>query len=305
MISILIPIYNYNVTHFVETLYQQGKASGINFEIILMDDASTDNFRKINLQWQAKPEISYIQLEQNVGRAKIRNLLAEKAQYDFLLFQDCDAEIASSSYFENYIAQCQENKVVCGGTIYKEEAPKNNSLMLRWKYGKEREERSAEKRQQHPNAAFTTNNFLIPKKIFNTIKFDESLIKYGHEDTLFGYELSQQNIIIHHINNPLFHIGLESADVFLKKTEESIKNLIQIIETKKLEKKFYKDVKLLSYFLIIKHYHLNWLFNLLYKLFHQTLYNHLKNNINPTIKYFDLYKILLLNHYFNLSSKKR
>lgn len=305
MISILIPIYNYNVTHFVETLYQQGKASGINFEIILMDDASTTEFRDVNEKWSLQPDITYIQLEQNVGRAKIRNLLAEKAEYDFLLFQDCDAEIASPSYFKNYIAQCQENKVVCGGTIYKEDTPKDNSLMLRWKYGKEREERSAEKRQQHPNAAFTTNNFLIPKKIFNTIKFDESLIKYGHEDTLFGYELSQQNIIIHHINNPLFHIGLESAEVFLKKTEESIKNLIQIIETKKLEKKFYQDVKLLSYFLIIKQYKLNWFFNLLYKLFHQTLHNHLKNNTNPTIKYFDIYKILLLNFYFNLSSKKR
>ncbi|MBL1232315.1 MAG: glycosyltransferase family 2 protein [Vicingaceae bacterium] len=305
MISVLIPIYNYDVTHFVEILYQQGKAAGINFEIILMDDASSDNFRKTNQQWQTKPEISYIQLEQNVGRAKIRNLLAEKAQYDFLLFQDCDAEIAYSSYFENYIAQCQGNKVVCGGTIYKEEAPKDKSLMLRWKYGKEREEKPAEKRQQQPNAAFTTNNFLIPKKFFNTIKFDENLVKYGHEDTLFGYELSQQNIIIHHINNPLIHVGLESAAVFLQKTEEGIKNLIQIIQTKKPEKKFYQDVKLLSYFLIIKTYRLNWLFNLLYQLFYQKIYKHLKNNTNPSIKYFDLYKILLLNYYFNLSSKKR
>ena len=305
MISVLIPIYNYDVTHFVETLYQQGKASGIDFEIILMDDASSDNFRKINQQWQTKPEINYIQLEQNVGRAKIRNLLAEKAQYDFLLFQDCDAEIASPSYFENYLTQCQENKVVCGGTIYKKEAPKDSSLMLRWKYGKEREEKSAEKRQQQPNAAFTTNNFLIPKETFNNIKFDESLVKYGHEDTLFGYELSQQNIIIHHINNPLIHVGLESAAVFLQKTEEGIKNLIQIIQTKKPEKKFYQDVKLLSYFLIIKAYRLNWLFNLLYQLFYQKIYKHLKNNTKPTIKYFDLYKILLLNYYFNLSSKKR
>src|SRR5690606_16653054 len=152
---------------------------------------------------------------------------------------------------------------------------------------------------------FTTNNFLIPKKIFNSIKFDESLVKYGHEDTLFGYELSQQNIIIHHINNPLIHVGLESAAVFLQKTEEGIKNLIQIIQTKKPEKKFYQEVKLLSYFLIIKAYRLNWLFNLLYQLLHQKIYKHLKNNANPAIKYFDLYKILLLNYNFNLSSKKR
>ena len=57
---------------------------------------------------------------------------------------------------------------------------------------------------------------LIPKKIFLAIKFDESITKYGHEDTLLGIMLEKEKKEIFHINNPLYHNGIENNIIFLQ-----------------------------------------------------------------------------------------
>ena len=76
-----------------------------------------------------------------------------------------------------------------------------------------------------------TNNFISPKAIMKKIPFNEELIKYGHEDTFFGYELKKNYIKIIHINNPVIHLNLETNLKFIEKTKHSIENLI-LLKTK-------------------------------------------------------------------------
>ncbi len=40
---------------------------------------------------------------------------------------------------------------------------------------------------------------------------------YGHEDTFIGIELERKNIHTRHINNPVLHNRLETANAFIKK----------------------------------------------------------------------------------------
>ena len=42
MLSILIPTYNYDITNLVETIWQQCKKESFSFEIIVLDDYSTN-----------------------------------------------------------------------------------------------------------------------------------------------------------------------------------------------------------------------------------------------------------------------
>ena len=49
---------------------------------------------------------------------------------------------------------------------------------------------------------------MISKTCFEQISFNEDLQGYGHEDTLFGYELDKKNIQIHHLDNPVLN-GLD------------------------------------------------------------------------------------------------
>ena len=55
-------------------------------------------------------------------------------------------------------------------------------------------------------------NFMIEKLTFLQHQFDESITKYGHEDTLFGKALQADRIPIIHIDNPLLNKGLDTND---------------------------------------------------------------------------------------------
>ena len=192
MISILIPIYQYNVRPLVQELHQQATQFSIPFEILLMDDCSSSEFQQLNQNLSGMTNVRYEELSQKIGRSKIRNLLATKAKYDNLIFLDCDGLPTSNQYLNNYM-KCLNHDVDCGGRVYQTQ-PNNAAFQLHWKYGNKREVKSAVDRSIIPNQSFMTNNFMIKKEILTQIPFNESISKYGHEDTLFGYDLSEHNI---------------------------------------------------------------------------------------------------------------
>jgi len=291
MLSILIPIYNFDVRSFVKELHLQGEDANIVFEIILVDDASNTNFREFNQELENLEFVKYIQLEDNIGRSKIRNLLAEKAKYEYLLFADCDSEITNSNFISKYIKNCKAEKIICGGRVYKEVFPKENILFLRWFYGTKRETLKAIDRNKFPSKSFMTNNYVISKSIHNLIKFDEEISQYGHEDTLFGIELKRKNIEIQHIDNPLIHIGLEYCHDFVLKTKKGIDNLVYITNNYNYPELF-EDIKLLKFYK--KTAKLSFLFKLFYMLCNKYIEKKLCGN-RPSLKLFDLYKLSYLH----------
>ncbi|MBE9467543.1 MAG: hypothetical protein IMY72_04360 [Bacteroidetes bacterium] len=119
--------------------------------------------------------------------------------------------------------------------------------MLSWKYGTKKESKSLEERILSANKSFMTNNFLIKKSTFNEIKLDERIVKYGHEDTLFGFELKKRGITIEHIQNPVLNGDIENNIEFLKKTKNGIINLIYILKYLKNDKDFINDVTILKF----------------------------------------------------------
>lgn len=187
-------------------------------------------FRHLNRSLQSIPGVRYEALPQNVGRSAIRNRLAEMASFPYLLFMDCDSAVVRPDYMEQYAAFCHPDAVVCGGRVYAPDPPENAAFLLHWKVGKAREEWPATRRAAQPWHGFMTNNFLIPKEILLPIGFDERLREYGHEDTLFGMELERRQIPVLHLDNPLEHIGLECAEVFLQKSEQAVQNLRRLRE---------------------------------------------------------------------------
>lgn len=244
MISICIPIYNFDVSELVANLSLQSKSVDIPIEIILIDDASNPAFKALNENF-CKQHV-YIPLVKNIGRAAIRNLFLSYAKYPYLLFLDCDVIIYSDDFLSNYIKTIQKetNQLVYGGRIYSKSLPERNQ-MLRWKYGVKKESKPVNIRNQHPNKSFMTNNFIIEKRLFDTIKFDERLVGYGHEDTLFGFELKKRNIKITHIDNPVMDGDLQENRKYIEATEKAISNLIRILKITNYDKDFINDVELL------------------------------------------------------------
>ncbi len=286
MLSILIPIYNFDVVGFVKDLSNQALACKIEFEILCFDDGSIAEFKSKNQELATLPNVVYTELHQNVGRSKIRNLLAEKAQFEFLLFLDCDSTTNNSLFVKNYIDQAKANVVVYGGRNYANEAPSANEAHFRWWYGVNRETISAKERIKQPYDSFMTNNFLIPRALFNSIKLDETLQGYGHEDTLFGLELKARKISILHIENPLCHIGLESLDEFLQKTKEGIQNLYRLIQSGKVD----ESIKLYRFYKLVNKLGLT---NKIWKYYtkNKSTIEQKLTEKQPNLRWFDLYKL--------------
>jgi glycosyltransferase involved in cell wall biosynthesis len=87
MFSILIPIYNFDVRPLVEALVGQcRKELEGEFEILCFDDGSEREYLEKNRQLKVFPEVNYRELPQNLGRARIRNLLAESARFPLSSF---------------------------------------------------------------------------------------------------------------------------------------------------------------------------------------------------------------------------
>lgn len=288
MISICIPVYNFNVTELVGDLHRQAAVADYPVEILLVDDASSI-FQEENRQLADYPTVYYEELEANVGRSKIRNYLAEKAQYPYLIFMDCDTKIIDSQFLNNYFNILPAD-VVMGGCAYYLEPPKEKEFLLRWKYGITRESRKAVERNKKPNTSFSTFNFLIKKDLLSSIGFDECISGYGHEDTLLGWDLKQKGIPIIHIDNPLIHQVMDSTNDFISKTENSVKNLWLIYQQMNKKEEFASDIALLKCFVFLQKYHLTNLYSLFYKLFSSVIIKNLYSG-KPQFFLFDLFKL--------------
>jgi GT2 family glycosyltransferase len=293
MLSICIPVYNYDIVPLINELHIQATSLNIEFEIIVIDDYSNSFFKNMNSIIKDFPNVRYIELEENIGRSKIRNRLAKLAKYDYLIFMDCDSKIYLKNYIKNYTKECNGEIVVCGGTAYEDVCFDQNHF-LRWLYGMNRESISAEIRNLTPNKSFATHNFLISKSIFKKVRFNESIVSYGHEDTLFGFDLRKNNYQIKHINNQLYHIGLEASSDFIKKTEQGIINLKFLKNNLKSQDEFFNEIKLMKFYNSIKKIGLHWIFALIFKIFRKSLFNNLTGN-KPSLKLFDFYKLGFLS----------
>ncbi len=291
MLSINIPVYNIEVSNLVLQLINQAKNLGISYEIRVYDDCSDFDYKKRNRIISKYSNVIYLELEKNLGRSAIRNKMGIDSKFDYLLFIDADSKIVKDDYLEMFLNNIKPNRVLCGGTAYQKEKPIESEKLLRWVYGINREAVSAEIRNSKKGFIITSNNFLIEKKLFQKIHFREEINKYGHEDTLLGYDLFMGGIEIFHIDNPVEHTGLESSEQFVEKIKMALKSLYQITnELLKNENIFVEQVHFLNKYSQITKYIPAMVFRLFYKNCHSIIVRNLSGK-NPRLFWFDIYKL--------------
>ena len=291
MLSILIPVYNINCYPLVESLVQQLEAIKLKYEILCFDDASQKTFKEHSLlkKWDS---VTFSKLKNNIGRSRIRNLLASKATYDWLLFLDADTLPTHTHFISKYIeiiATNPKEQVFSGGLAYREE-DRNANNHLRFKYGKARESISFEKRAKTPYTTLLMSNTLVKKTVFDKVQFNNKITLYGHEDAVFSYDLYGASILVKHLDNPVFHTGLEPNDVFIKKSKIAVKNLWYLY----LQGLIHPEInRLLKYYTRFKSLFLLSLFSQLYKSFH-TYFERKLSTKNPSLLLFDIYRFSYL-----------
>lgn len=281
-LSILIPTYNQDCTQLVHDLLEQLPQDA---EIIVADDGSTAaTIREQNATIAQLPQCRYFQAKMNLGRAKIRNLLAEMALGEWILFIDSDAQVRSKDYIASYLKETDGRQVICGGTGNYETCPSADKA-LRYKYEVHAErKRSLKRRRRKPYAQFSTFNFMILRELFLQIRFCNEICDYGHEDSLFGLALKDRKIPVLHIDNKLIHTGLEPTPAYLRKVKTALFTL------SRLDTKVQRRITISAIALFIKKCHLQglatWIFNVSGHQIKQNLFGP-----NPSLLLFKLYKL--------------
>lgn len=286
MISILIPIYNYSVSGLVQHLANQAMQSGIAFEIICIDDASTEYLSE-NEHIKGIENTTYECLPVNIGRAKLRNLLASKAHYSYLLFIDTDMQLMDEGYLTSYLNVSEHFDVVYGGITYEDKVQAKHALRI--KYGKSRESIPAKLRVQDPYFSVKTCNLWIKKEVFDSIKFNETILQYGHEDTLFSIELERKKAKVHHIDNPTLHLGVERSDIYLNKVEVAC-NSLSYISKSFLKENEQNEIRLIYFYNRLNKMGLMPILSMLYRVFENRIVRNLLSE-DPNLLLLDYFKL--------------
>jgi glycosyltransferase involved in cell wall biosynthesis len=296
MISICIPAYNCEVEALVCTLQQQIDSLQLTAEVLVLDDCSPN---PINIK-KSHASVRLLRNEQNLGRAKTRNKLIQEAQGDFLLFLDGDSLIISSDYLKKWVAQRNtmgKFSSCFGGSVYQTEEPPYTHL-LRWMVSCEKESRPPIERSKKA-FGFKTNNVLISKAITNQLQFNEALNGYGHEDTLFGFELEALGYNISHIDNPVKNAILDTNQDFLIKTKEALANLIRCINLATNSPAFIQHVTLLKTYFRLKRYFMLPLLRVYAWFFIKSISRNLENGKSVGMVWrYDLYKLIVFDQLF-------
>lgn len=197
------------------------------YEVIFCEDASTkyaeENSAAIAKNVHAKHLIS----KDNKGRITTRQLLAKTAVYDWLLFLDADVIPKDDDFLQRYKAYLDSDyEAIYGGYCYHPTAPKKE-FSLRWHYGKTYEQVNAKKCNANPYKIMISGNFMIRKSVFLNINNKIDNDGYGY-DNYFGALMKLYSIKVFHINNEVFHNGLDTNIVFLNKVEKAVETVAHL-----------------------------------------------------------------------------
>lgn len=292
MLSILIPTYNYDCSTLVESLKKQCDQSGINYEIIVADDGSS------NPIWMEGATVidglkncRFIRRDINVGRSRIRNFLASVANGDLLLFMDQDGKVIRDDFIDKYLIAADTHDVVCGGIQQnKIRPPKHYSL--RYKYEMRYEKRiSPTILNSDPNSKFRSFCFLIHRDVTDHVKMDERFSAYGYEDVKYGMDLRKAGYKIYHIDNPLANDDLEENPKFVRKTEVALTTLHQF------EDELADNVSIIRHIRRLRKYRLIPIVRIVSRMVKAPIRNNLCS-MHPVVGLFNLYKLI---YYINIT----
>jgi len=264
-LSICIPVYNFDVNELIDDLQNQIDSENLDAEIILIDDASIQEFMNINKNLVTKVS-QFIFLEKNIGRSKIRNLFLKYTNSEYLLFLDCDGKIINENFLKTYynFINKQNPDVIFGGRKVSEIEP-DSAFGLRWRFATERENLPVSQRLKAPYLDFQTNNFVVKKSVLEKVPFNEGITQYGYEDLVFSKDLQDHQVKIDHIDNPIFNNDVESNAVFLSKANQSAKSLAQLINNDKNFERV-SQIRLAKAYFLMKKTGIIFIYKLIYKL---------------------------------------
>lgn len=225
LLSILIPVYNWDVGPLLTRLYSQclHLSEGQLVEIIVMDDGSTKKFANGSVA-DKLPLVRYEESEVNKGRVETRNALLQQAKGAYVLFLDADMLPDRDDFIQTYLEQGQKNsEIVCGGISYRQNEQENPEYSFYLYKSRKVEALPPSVRESIPWRYLFTSNIMVRRNIMESVRFDPRFTGYGFEDIEWGVRLGYSFTILH-IDNTCSHMWVMSKHLVFGKMRDSVQN---------------------------------------------------------------------------------
>lgn len=115
-LSIVVPVKNEsgNLTFLVEDIFKALQPVGTRFEIVFIEDGSTDNSYEVILKLQAAhPQIRCIRFDRNYGKSAALQAGFERARGEAIVIMDADRQNDPVD-LPKFIEKVKEFDIVCG-----------------------------------------------------------------------------------------------------------------------------------------------------------------------------------------------
>lgn len=130
LVSIITP--SYNTAQFIaQTIHSVQSQTYINWEMIIVDDCSTDNTDEVVKPFLVDERIRYQKNEKNRGAATSRNIALREAKGRWVAFLDSD-DLWTPDKLEKQIAFMEKNNCYFSYTNYTEVDDNGESLGTMW-----------------------------------------------------------------------------------------------------------------------------------------------------------------------------
>lgn len=232
LISIILPVYNrekFIAESIQSILYQTYQ----NFELIIVDDASTDDTVSIINKFEDS-RIKFFQLKQNKGVSHALNLGFENAKGEYLARQDSD-DVSIKDRFEiqtNFLNYNSEIDI-CGSGM------KTLKKIKKFKYPRLHNDIITSLLIENPLASPT---IIFRKKVHKKVKFDESL-RFGED-----YDFWSKALFLfkaHNLPDALVYYRFHQNQLSLrnkpKQIKDDLKLQLKLFQKLGYDQNFYKD----------------------------------------------------------------
>lgn len=237
-ISVIIPIYNKdkNLSKSIESVLKQTYKD---FELILINDGSTDSSKQIIEKYKEKDNRIFVEEQLNSGVSFSRNKGIKLAKGDYISFLDAD-DTWEDSFLEKMIHQIGDNNVCYSGHFINVDGRTRKARNVKYKSGNLLMEFIFNETAPH------TNSWLIKKDFINdcNINFPEEL-NWG-EDMLFYIKVLSNDISVQYVDEPLTTYFMKQDNSLsennLNKIEKDIEWMSKAISYLKNEKKVPSEI---------------------------------------------------------------
>ena len=235
LISVIIPVYNVEkyLRECVDSVLSQ---SYENFEIILVDDGSTDNSGKICDEYAEKYDKITVVHKENGGLSDARNKGLSLAQGEYIYFLDSDDFIVPEAFEELVSAIIRTNAdFVFFDSLSFEDEGRDYDIEQRYirkkDYGTQKGEKILLETLRNKDYHSAVPLCFIKKQMFNKpdLQFVSGIY---YEDSIFTYNLFMSAENVAHCSKAYYHRRYRSASIMTaKKNTKYFDSICRVYES--------------------------------------------------------------------------